>query len=73
MFEFNFKNKVDPIVLKVNKKKEIKNYDTNGTFNRKRFLLINYSGYSSIKINDKEFDLINFFLLKEKIYLIIIQ
>ena len=61
LFEIYFKNQFDAIKLIIDNKKEITKYDTNGTYNRKRFLLINYFYYSPIKINNEELYLIDYF------------
>lgn len=67
LLEINFKNQNETILELVNKKKIIK-YDTNNTSNRKRFLLINYSG-AILKFNDKIFNLMDFFPPNPNFYL----
>ena len=59
LFQIIFKQKEGNYLLETQNKKKIKNYDTNNTKNRKRYLLINYA-FNRLKINDTKINLNNF-------------
>jgi len=68
LYEILLKNQNETMILELLNKKKITKFDTNNTYNRKRFLLINYSE-ALLNFNNKKINLMDFIPLNPHSYL----